>query len=270
MAAKKNERVSQLRAEARARHTAATRKVARLRSKGVQVVGTKYDVRRPSAKIDKLNSIQLAAYITKLNSFVDRKTQFVGDVHGRPIPATLYREYKATERQINNTVNKAYEQIKDINLPGQNRTIDDRMQAITPKHKHAGNAANSPYLPVVRNPENFASEKKLKEMIAKNKKRLKTDFLAKDLKRDREVVRVMANTLGRPDLAYRVKKLTNDQFNILFNFWGFINKLGLPYEVAQARIRDKKDRAELQDNLDRNLKEAERLLGHAEKIQLGS
>lgn len=252
-----------------ARHVAATRKVNRLRQKGVEVSGTRYDVRRDREKISRYNSIQLAAYMDKLNKFVDRKTQFVGDAYKRPVPALVFRRYKSSENILNTTINKAYDRVKNINLPGQDRTIDDRMEAITPKHKHAGNAANSPYKPVVRKPANFVSEKKMREMTAKNKKKLKTDFLAKDLKTDLDVVRQMTDTLGRDDLYKRAKALTKDQFNVLFNFWGFIDKLALPYEVVQAENKTGKDKAWFQVHLDRSLKEAEKLLGHAEKIQLG-
>ena len=265
----KNNELEQRRAEALARHKAATRKVGRLRRNGVDVSGTRLDVRRDPAKIAKYNTRQLDAYINQLNSFVDRKTQYVPDTFGRPMRKAVMDEYKSTERKINKIVNDAYDRIKNINLPGQNRTIDDRMEAITPRHKHAGNAANAPYRPIVRQSKNFLSEKKLKQMIAKNKKKLQTDFLARDLKTDLRVIKEMSDTLKRPDIYRRVKALSPDQFNILFNFWGFIDKISLPYEVAKEDSKSGKSKEWFQPHLDRNLKEADRLIGYAEKIQLG-
>lgn len=272
--AKRNDSLSAKRAEAMARHAAANRKVARLRRKGVDISGTKYDVRRDPAKIKNYNRVQLDAYINRVNTFVDRKTQYVGDVHGRPIAPAVAREYRQTENKLNRIINDAYDRVKNVKLPGQNRTVDDRMKAITPEHKHAGNAANSPYKPIVRQGKNFANEKKMRELTAKMKKKLKTDFLAKDLKTDLATVKDMAAVLGRDDLYQRAKSLTNDQFNVLFNFWGFIDKLALAYEFAHLPSRGEKKQKNgkewFQTHLDRNLREAEKLLGHAEKIQLGS
>lgn len=278
MVARKNTSLENLRQVALARQKAANRKVSRLKSKGIKVAGTKHDVRRPAENISRYNANQLANYIGRLNDFVDRKTSFVSDVHGRPISGKVWREYKKLENQHNKIVNDAFGKVKDIPVPispaakasgGTPQTIEERQAGITPKHKHVGNVTNSPYEPVVRQSKNFVNEQKLRQMTAKLKKKLSGDFLAKDLKTDRRVVRKMTEVINRPDINKRIKKLSDEQFNILWNFWGFAKALASPYELVQAGFNGK-DKAWFQKNIEENLKEGLRLLGDAETLKLGS
>lgn len=268
--ARKDDGLSELRSQVLKRQRAATRKVNRLTKKGVEIAGTKADVRRDSEKIKRYNRTQLNAHLNRLNTFTDRKTQYVPDTYGRPVRAEVFKAYKATEIQLKKIKDSEYSRFKDTKIPGKKDTVDDRMKRVTAKFRHAGSATNSPFVQIERDSKNFRSEAKMRQLTAANKKKLKTNFIKKDLKTDREVVEKQLTTLGRQDLIARVKKLNNDAFNALFNFWGFIEKISLPYETAQATLRDGKDRSWFEDQLVENMKEAEKLVGHAENFKLGS
>lgn len=268
--ARKDDGLSELRSQVLKRQRAASRKVSRLRSKGVEVAGTKADVRRDPGKIARYNRTQLEAHLNRVNTFVDRRTQYVPDTYGRPVKAEVFKAYKSVEQQLKNIVDSEYARFKDTKIPGKKDTVGDRMSRVTAKFRHAGSATNSPFVQIERDSKNFRSEAKIRQMTAAYKKKLRTNFLKKNLKVDREVVEKQLTTLGRDDLIARVNKLNNDAFNALFNFWGFIEKIALPYETAQATLRDGKDRSWFEDQLVENMREAEKLVGYAENFKLGS
>ena len=104
----------QRQADARHRQSLVNRKIKRLESRGVKIDGSEFD---PRKDMSKMNSRQLAAYSQQLERFTDRKNQFVGTRKGAPVPVSEWRAYKRAETSYNKATQRAYDKIKDTQLP---------------------------------------------------------------------------------------------------------------------------------------------------------
>lgn len=272
--AKKSASLENKRAYAKQRLAAANRKIRRIERSGVKIAGSQFDPRRENAKINSYTAKQVDTYVSQLNKFVDRKTQFVGDVHGTPIAARTWREYKKRENKVNRKINESFEKIKNIPMPNTTQTIGEHMEATAAKFKTAGRSANSPFRPPERKPSNMAGEDKLREFTKKldDKLRIKDgkDFLQRDLETDRDVVRQMSEALNMPEIYAETQKLSDAQFNVLFNFWGFADRLSLPYHLHKEDAETGADIAWHEKKLKSNLKHAVGLIGDAKNLKLDS
>lgn len=268
--AKASAKLTALRAEARARHKAAGRKVSRLNTqKGVKVSGTKYDPRRNGADIANMGARELKTYINTINKFTDRKTQFVPDVKARPIPTAVWDRYKAKETKYNERVSRDYDSVKDIYIEPLNATVDQRMAAATPDHRQMGNpSVNSPYKPPNRDSVNVASLTALEKLTKNMAERNKRDFSRKQLAENKRIFGEMMDVINMPDLVDKVENLTARQFHILWNYTTFATAISTPYEIAKNSNAGPLDSWEA-DTLDTELAEAERLVDWAQTLTVG-
>lgn len=275
---KKNPNLENLRNQVRKRHRDVTRKLSRMnRANAWDLTGTEIDPRRELGKLKKYNSKQAEAYLNKLDNFMSRDTQFVPDTRNRPVPKSTFDEYKTPERKYNAKVKRQFERIADLPMPpvvdagGMEtvETIRDRMAKITPTHRQAArNAANAPYLPPEREPKNFKNAAAMAKMAAAMKARLAPDYEAKMLAKDREVFEKMADKINRPDIKEMGRGLSDKQFQVAWNYMGLADAMKLPYEQAQKLLSSNEQATET-DTMDENLREAEKLLGHAKTLGMG-
>ena len=271
--------ISQLRKAARRRHQAATRKISRLnRENDFALSGTEYDPRRELSKIKRYNERQLTAYVAKLDRFMARGTQFVPDAHNRPVPKAAFDPYKTLERKYNQKVKRGFERIADLPMPPietpqgmvSTETIRDRMAKVTPQHRQAArNAVNAPYMPPSRESKNFKNARAMEKMAEAIRDRLAPDYAAKMLKKDREVFEKMFDDIGRPDLKAMGQALSDKQFQVAWNYMGLADAVKLPYEQARKRLMSDQETAFEADTMEENLREAERLIGHAKTLGVG-
>lgn len=221
---------------------------------GVEVAGTKFDPRISPDRVKRLNSRQLQSYIQRLDSFVSRETQFVPDRQNKPMRGSLMNQYKSLETEYNRRVNTKFDDVKDIFLPSIGLTIGERMRAMIPEKQQFGNrAVNAPYAPPVRLSKNFDSEQGLKRMIQDMKKRLRTDFEMKQLKRSQREFGQMSNIIKRPDLVKDVSDLTPEEFGILWNYTNFATVSSLMYQIQMALLSSKEKpwhASQLEDAID--------------------
>lgn len=233
--------LNRLRAEAAKRHRAATNKISRLKqNRNVEISGSKADPRREKANIKRYTASQLRTYIKELNSFIDRKVQFVPDAHRRPVAGSLWDQYKALETRYNARVERELDKYRDIKIPKSNMTVGQRLAMMTPDHPRMGGsvAVHSPYEPINRKPTAAASAKAVRRLIRDMKNRLKPDYFDRNAESGRDVANKMLALFHRPDLNDKLNALTNKQFSFLWNLTGFATALSLGYEGALSQLSD--------------------------------
>lgn len=236
-----DEELNELRAMARARHRATTRKISRIKNDtGLTISGSQNDPRRELARIKRYTKSQLRAYIAQLNDFSSRSVQFVPSANRTPIQADLWKTYKSLEGRYNQRVNEQFERVQDVFLPAVGQTIGERMAMITPAHRQLTNpAVNSPYRPAEMQPRNVRDERALKRLIAQKQKQLQPRYRKKLVDDARDQFGKMADIINRRDLAKAVSTLSDAQFEVLWNYTPFASAIGINYEVIQAMLSNK-------------------------------
>lgn len=233
-----------LRADIERLRKASTRKVSRIKSNyGALVSGTQFDPRRSPHIENRYNKRQLESYKSQLESFLSRKTQFVGGSGGTPITRQQWERYKDAENQYNARVQSNFAKVADIRFPGGGETVDSYMERRTPRHREMTNpAVNSPYQPVVRRPAGFESGTALGDMIDEMEARLSGEYDRKQLERGRDQFGKMADRLGDDSLRAAVNELSDEQWELLWYYTPFANDVSMHYEFQKV-IFSGKDQA---------------------------
>jgi len=238
---RRNDDLEALRAEVRRRHKAATSKVSRLRSRGVEVSGTNYDIRRDLSKVKRYNATQLRAYATQLNSFVDRSNAFVPGDSGVPLPAAKWREYKRLEKRYNEIGNREFTKVENMFLPGSTTKVRERRQMLD-KSALSGGAMNDPYAEINRKSKGITSIEALERITEQMRSKTTREYLPSELKKSRAQLNEMLTTIGKAEYIEQANSLSEHQFNILWNYTNFANEISLDYEIMKARARGEKER----------------------------
>jgi hypothetical protein len=260
-----------LREEARKAHRAAGKKASRLRTgSGVEIGGSKYDVRRDPAKIKRYNKRQLSNYIGELKGFTDRKTQFVGLQNGVPAPRAKWEQAVKLTQKNNKLGMKNFDRVADIFLPNGN-TVKERSKDLTTKSKRAdGAVANRPYaMQDVKKPSQYPSEEALDIAIKSLSKRTSGEYHPEQIVKGRENAFRMLEKIGDKEMAYRVYALNDAQFDYLWNFSGFPTELLPAYLKSEVEAqRMKQDDLIEAMNADGKRDEAIKLLESAEELKV--
>lgn len=243
--AKRDEELDELREMVRKRQRAVGQKVSRLENKRrVRLAGSKLDPRRDTSKVKSYNRTQLKAYYAKLDTFMDRKVQFVGGKQGAPISAQAWRKYKAAENAYNQRADAEFDSVKDLKtLSGS--TISDRMKRVTPDYPTFENSANnSPYKKIDRGPSGQVNEDKLAQLTKDLQSKARPDYFKKTAQRDKQAVIDMLAVTGSEQFRtmFDVMNLTDKQFNVLFNLSGFVESISLWYEIHKDLMGGKDER----------------------------
>jgi hypothetical protein len=237
--------INELRRLVRQRHAAATSKVSRLRrNKGVEIGGTSNDPRRDPSNIGKMRSRELQTYLRQLNTFTSRETTFFQGSQGSVLPGKLWNEYKAQERAYNRRGAERERQIANIKLPGQDMTVAQRSANMRPSILRAsGEASTRPYSPVNRKPQHIADAEALTKLLNDMRRKNSRDYLPDTIKNQRKQAEHMMNTIGVGDQIETLRKLSDDQFDTLFNETGFAGDLGMRYGYMSMLSHGKKNAA---------------------------
>ena len=226
-----NAEVIALRELARSRQRAANKKVSRLNRVGnVEIGGTKYDPRKPLKLVDRYTERQLKSYIAKLDSFIDRKTQYKPDSKFRPIPIEKWRAYKKVERAYNVKAKKELDKVEAIKLPN-GMTIGQRRAMTEAPHPQMLNPAVNSRKPINRKSISVSSGDKLGKLMKDLNKRFTPKQMAAEVKKNRRVVDDMLSYMGLDDIRERIADLDSKQFSLLFNHSSdFMNTLAWIYD----------------------------------------
>ena len=212
----------------------ATKKISRLKIKrDAPIADTNYDPRREPKKEKHYTLRQAKAYKAELEGFLSRRNQFVGGASGYVMKKTQWDAYKKLEKQYNDKVNSSFAKVAGIQLP-QGETIASRMARRTPPHPQmAYEAFHSPYNPPERSPKAVQSDKALRKLMDKMAEKANPRYQKDSIEKNRHQFLGMADRLGDDALAEKVKKLTDEQFNILWNFSEMPYDMSLWYETQK-------------------------------------
>lgn len=233
--------LARLRAEVRARHRAAGNKVSRLRARGVELAGTGYDVRRNAANIKKYNTRQLKSYLNELNSFNARTNGFVAGDSGVPLPAAKWREYKRLEKKYNQIGNREYEKVGDTFLPQAGVKVRDRRKMLS--QSALGEAVHSPYQEINRRARGIVNEQALDKLTEQMRGKTSRDYLPGEIAKSREQFMDMLKEIGNPEYIDAANKLSDDQFDTLWNYTSFASEVSSDYEIMKMKARGEEERA---------------------------
>jgi hypothetical protein len=230
--------LNELRSLARRREIAAQRKVARIkRNTGAIVAGTEFDPRRAKGSIDRYNSQQLKAYVAKLDSFVSRKTQFEGGYRGAPISRTQWREYKRYERDYAQQVDNFYAKYADRVLPN-NQTVASYMkQTHIPQAMFKTDpAVNSLYKAHTREASAMTGNDMVAKFAQQMKKKAQSGIECARKSSKRAATKMVREV--DKQLYSKIKKMSNEQFDLLWNYSPFGAELALSYHSQQKDLVD--------------------------------
>lgn len=230
-----------LRAEVRRRHKAATSKVSRLRSRGVELGGTNIDVRRDLSKVKRYNATQLRAYAATLDRFVSRQTAYVPGDKGVPLPAAKWREYKRLERMNNRRTNTEYEKVADTFLPTPSIRIRDRRTMLS--QSALGQSANVPFQEMNRKSTGITNEKALDKIIEQMRDKTRRGYLPEQLAKSREQFMKMLGEIGEQRYLKAASELSDAQFDILWNYTSFATQISSDYEIMKLKARGEMERS---------------------------
>lgn len=233
--------LDRLRELARKRRSAVTAKIGRIRrNTGVDIAGNADDPRRPAAVVKKYNSRQLNRYIAELNAFQSRDVGYVAGSGGVPIPKSKWATYKRLERQYNAAGKMHEAKVLDTFLPQAGMTLRQRQAMIHPTAM--GEVVNTPYAQIDRSPSQVPGVKALDRLIKDMRRKVTKEYLPSEIKKSRKQLNDMLKTAGNGEFAKRAAKLTNSQFDTLWNYTNFATLVSLSYEMAKLRAADAKER----------------------------
>lgn len=204
---------------------------------GVRIAGTQHDPRRDiNVVIKKYNKAQLKNYIATLNEFQSRNVNFVRGAEGTVISAAKWREYVRLENRYNELGERHLNKIADKRLPS-GLTIGDRERDVKPDGfvRLGVEPTQKPFNPTKRDVRNIRGEKAMDALIKQMSKRVKNDYLPKRIKEQRKELNAALKVIGDKDLTKMAKTLSDDQFNVLWNYTPFATQIGAVYSVQQSR-----------------------------------
>jgi len=242
-----------LRAQATARHRAATRKIARLnRVNGVAISGTSHDPRRDLSKVTKnYNSAQLRTYIDKMDKFVSRSTGFVAGAEGSVIRAEKWREYVKLQNRYNALGRKHEKAIGNYKIPTTGMTVEERMATIVPKKfvRPGVNATNRPYVQIDRKPQWIRGEAALDKFIEQMKSRINGEYLPTAINKQRETARKLFTGIGDEESNKLLDSLSDNQFNVIWNYTPLAAQAGAVYPFLQGNNNKRWTAAVAEDHI---------------------
>jgi len=221
--------LARLRQEVRKRRSAVTGKERRiLNNTGIDIRNTTEDPRRPPSVVNKYNRAQLNNYLGKLNAFMSRGNGYIPDASGGFIRKSEWLAYKRIEKVYNEKAAGHFNKIKDIVDPYRNKTIAEADRLYRPDSAMAqGDVSHRPLSPVngrkAQNIKNAAALEKLKRQL---EGKLDQKYLPAQITKGRQQAESMLDNAGLSDLKKAMGKLNTDQFNVLWNYWGFGTRLG--------------------------------------------
>ena len=231
-----------LRAEVARLRTGVTKKVSRIkRNNGAVLSGSGFDPRRAPHREAKYTRRQLETYKRELEGFLSRKSQFVGLSGGTPVTRSKWEQYKSLEAKHNATVNEGFQKVADIQL-STGEPISSRMKRSTPDHRHMRSAqVNALYDPITRNPEQVNGLKGLDKLIAQYMDRVgNKNWRQEKIATGRRVFEAMADRIGNEELADKMAELTDEQFDVLWNYTDFPREMSLDYQHMKM-MNEKRD-----------------------------
>jgi hypothetical protein len=242
-----------LRAEVKRKQRNAAAKIRRLeKNKGVAIKLSHADPRANAAKIARYTAKQLIAHAVRLDEFTNRKTQYVPGVEGTPISAAKWKEYKTLEQAVNEAALFRDNERKHIKDVAGTMTLGERKATFYDDRISAAGDAVFDFMPkTTRKSFQMADEKALEKFIKLQKSRLDGNYIPGKIKEARGQMAQMLKEIGNTEFIERAKKLTDYQFDLLWQDASNVNQISLVYWITQQMARGTHERQfakQLEDN----------------------
>lgn len=238
-----NNDIEFLRELVKKRRSAVTSKENRIRrNTGITIQGTQEDPRRPPSVVKSYNAKQLNSYLGDLNAFMSRGNGYIPDASGGFIRKSNWLAYKRIER-VNNALAKAeFASFAEVHDPVRNMTVREAEVLFTPDSKRAqGDIRHRPYSVVDRKPENIKNAKALDTLKKQLEGKQNPAYLPKAIKASRKQAGMMMDNAGVSELKKVLAKLSDNQFNFLWNYTGFAGRLAQIGESGGHRSKNVRD-----------------------------
>lgn len=213
----------------------ARRKMRRLENKGIRTGSIS-----PFESIDPSNTRKLNSYYNRLEKFISRQTRYVAGNDGTPIPYKDYRDFRRLERKWNKQHDKFWTDFAPkpfITSKGESETSMGMMSLIS-------DAPGTPFRSITTVKQTEASklkgEPELKRRMKNMQKELSPGYEARRIKQLRKNMLKHIEQFNEPELAKKIRGLTNVQLQALKNRTDFVpmyyryldTKPGLTGDVA--------------------------------------
>lgn len=269
------EEIQRLRQLASQRHRAASQKVSRLRKKDVEIAGTRLDPRREPALLKRYTEKQLKSYISKLDSFVSRETNFVRGAGKATLDANLYKTYKRLESAVNRKNAAPYESVKGIFLTSAGMTVEQSM-GTKPVHPTTGNpSSRAPHIPIQKSPKSFPNDKQLRKAMKDLQTKLASDYTDKMIARDKRITSKFLRTIGKINKSADLKEVRKDykdltpgQFAFMWNYTKFSEISSFDYEIAKSKLNDPKSLSQFDAAFDTQIREMRKIIKEVKGLDL--
>jgi len=263
--------LSDLRAAAKRGNRAVGQKLSKMRRRDqnpVELSGTRYDVSVSASRIDSMSRRQLQTLIQRQNNFRLRSTNFVQLANGQVITGSRFSETRKLHRQYNSIAVRRQQQVENLKPRG-GLSIKEAEAAFTPRFRTIGGYNNNALLsPRKLNANEIADMKALSRIERDFRKKLASGYHPKAIKRQRnKSARQMIKETGDSELLKEFDSLTDDQFDLLWNFRsGFAEAVQLRYgiesEANGARWYD--------DIIEDHTRDARELIAWAKTVPMGN
>lgn len=226
--------IKKLRDEVMRAHKLAGDKAHRIQKQtGAEVVGSEFDPRRDVSKVGRYNAAQLRKYLSELDTFRDRGTQFVAGSGGAPIPKHLWTRYENLQSLYNSRSEAAFADISGVKLPG-GGTIGKRETDLEPaKRSMLGRAANRPLGRIDLKAGQIAGADALPMLEKRLRGRLSEASTARAIGVQRFHMAEMLSAIGEFDLVEKFGELDDRQFSALWNYTDFADFISTRYESVK-------------------------------------
>ena len=225
----------------------ATAKISRNRRKGIELGGSEYDPRiGPDAPGKRHNRRQLERAIANVREFNSRNTQFTALSGGVIAPSALVNEVMRNQRRYNRKVDIEVSRVQDFRLPNAGdepnkptgMTIAERDASLfEDQNKRAkratGEANRRLYEPMTIKPQHVASVRGLELLNKSLKSKLRREYKPENLERQRKEFEQMMKVAGNKEAIELGRRLTDHQFDILWNYGNFATDTSRDY----ARVK---------------------------------
>jgi hypothetical protein len=266
-------KISDLRDLVRKRRSAVTAKERRIfNNTGVNINNTRDDPRRPPSVIKSYDSRQLSSYLRDLNNFMLRENGYIADTSGGLIPKRDWLSYKRSERKLNKIVKAHFDKIADINDPYRNKTIRQAEGLFVPDdNRAAGEIRHRPYNEIHRDANNIKNVNALKKLHDQVNRKQTKEYLDEALTNGRSQANSMLANAGVGELKNAMAKLSNQQFDVLWNYWGFAGRLAQIGSSGGNRAQNIASRDRLPEQEKDQIKEdVSELIDDAMKLQFNN
>ena len=238
---------------ARRLHRAATSKASRLRvNQGVEIGGTEFDKRRDLNVVAGYNKRQLNSYIKSLKGFTDRSNSFVSGQGGQPLPAAMVKKFQAAQAKYNAIGVARFEKVADIVLPTTNLTIREREKGLLPAiRRAAGEVTNRPYSPNTLKASDINGADALKVLLKDMTHKTSRAYSREKSIEGRAQLQYMLDVINDNELQQRIDRLSNKEFDTLWNYTDFGKQLLPDYSRAKLQASET-SLDDVQQNIDQD------------------